>query len=129
MKFTDQTKLHDPNNYIYGNCIRACLASYFEIDIDSIPAFEDMKRGDWCDEVITWLSKRGFELHVYDQDPFKKQDRYMDYYFASGNSPRGNYGHLVIYRQGALVYDPHPDKTGIVGEPKAYWVLSKIWQS
>jgi hypothetical protein len=128
MKFINQTKLHDPDNYIHGNCMRACFASFFEIDIDSIPYFEDMKKGDWIHEVISWLSKKGFELDTYSQDPFK-QDRIIDYYFVSGDSPRGDYGHLVIYRQGVLVHDPHPDKKGIVGEPKAYWVLNKIWQS
>lgn len=35
-----QTILSDHTNNIYGNCLRACLASILEVDIDSISTFE-----------------------------------------------------------------------------------------
>lgn len=31
----------------------------------------------------------------------------------AGKSPRGDWDHCVVYQNGDMVHDPHPDKTGI----------------
>jgi hypothetical protein len=42
---------------------------------------------------------------------------------ASGQSPRGDFMHSVIYRGGSLVHDPHPDGAGLRGAPRDVIVL------
>jgi len=48
------------------------------------------------------------------------------YHEISGPSPRGNgVTHAVVGYDGQIVFDPHPDNTGLVGDP-AEWTYSYI---
>lgn len=40
-----------------GNCLQACLASIYNIPIDSIPMFQDMP-GVWLEELNAWSSSK-----------------------------------------------------------------------
>ena len=45
---------------------------------------------------------------------------------ASGPSPRAAVDHAVIWLNGQVVHDPHPDKTGLAGPPDRFWQLVPI---
>lgn len=109
----NQTKFHDPENGINGNCMAAALASILELPLSEVPEFEDMGMADptnkkWFSKFLDWLFDLGFELLVWNKHvPLK------GYYLASGMSKRG-YAHQVVYKNGFIIHDPHPDDTGII---------------
>jgi hypothetical protein len=51
-----------------------------------------------------------------------------EHYTVSGRSPRDSrIHHIVIYRDGEMVWDPHPDRTGITSvEDEYHWSLRPI---
>lgn len=103
-----QTKLHDPENGIRGNCLAACLSTVFHIPLDEVPAFEDMSRDTWLPRLRRWLLSIERTLLHFDEDP-----RCDFLYLANGKSPRGVY-HSVVYLRGELYHDPHPSQDGII---------------
>lgn len=105
-----QTKFGDAE----GNCFAACIASLMELDIADVPDFSQVKDKDnnpihWLDAVDKWLWDRGMRMIV------ALPEYYPDncYYMAWGKSPRG-FEHSVLYYNGEMKHDPHPDGTGIV---------------
>lgn len=110
-----QTKIHkvDPDGAIIerGNCYAACWASLLEVPLEEVPAFEDLPDdGSWWIETIKWLKDKGLVLHYFPSDE-APTDTYV---MACGPSPRGPWGHGVIYLDGKLVFDPHPSGEGLV---------------
>lgn len=89
-----QTKLHDPESGVRGNCLAAAIASVFELDLAEVPAFED---------------------HV--------QPAYDCIYIANGMSPRGLY-HSIVAQGGEMIHDPHPSRAGIERVKDAYLFLA-----
>jgi len=128
MKPVFQTKFGDG----VGNCLNACVASIFEIGINDIIDFNEYSAqlgnskynsvGLWH-----WAKENGYFLC----NSSKKEDipNYIQFYIATGNSPRGNLKHAVVFSGGKLVHDPHPDQTGVMGEPLYYWWFIKYdWE-
>jgi len=105
-----QTIFGKPN----GNCLAACVASIFEVDLEEVPNF-----GEWKSYWIDELRKYCIEKHnmyplilqpmTYDG---KEKVKYPGYYIASGPAARGLL-HSVILFDGKLAHDPHPDNSGI----------------
>lgn len=97
-----------------GNCWQTAIASILELDLDAVPHFVDIdERGgmNWWSFTVNWLWHRGLELYELDHHLYTNE-----YYLVSGKSPRGDYYHVVVYRNGRLVHDPHPDGTGVLTE-------------
>lgn len=117
MKPIKQTKLHDPPNQ-HGNCLRACYASVLEIPIDSIPEFEEMDEKSWWPAELKWANTLGLQLICFDGEY-----HFEGYYFLAGKSPRGDFNHIVVYENGQMVHDPHPDGTGIESVDNTYIFL------
>ncbi|WP_282638114.1 hypothetical protein [Sphingobacterium thalpophilum] len=63
-----------------------------------------------------WLKHKGYK-YVYGGD---REDYigFNGYYFVTGKSPRGDFNHIVIYKDGKMVHDPHPSGAGILTEEK-----------
>lgn len=105
MQPIDQTKFEAGR----GNCFQAVLASIFEIPIESIPYFQD--EDDWFATCEKWMLEC-FGLQpvilniVEDWNP-------IGYHEISGFSPRGNFKHSVVGRDGGIVHDPHPSREGL----------------
>lgn len=112
MKPVTQTILHTETTK--GNCLRAAIASILEIDIDDIPLFEEMG-ADWAPALDDWL----WEQYQLDLDFCDRALPPRGFSIAVGKSPRG-IGHAVVALQGVPVWDPHPDRSGIV-EIERYW--------
>jgi hypothetical protein len=120
----DQTKLHDPDNGVRGNCYAACIASLLELPLEDVPAFEDMynsgkEKWKWFGIFLKFLQGKGYEFHGTGK-PSQIRDPYFargvdGYVMAYGESPRDSkVTHAVIYKDGEMVHDPHPSRDGIV---------------
>lgn len=108
MRGIRQTRFGKPD----GNCLEACLASLFHFDIETIPHF--VAEDDWVGAMNDWLAfNLGIEV-VYTSDLEWVQGRD---HLISGMSPRGPFGHTCVGRDGSILFDPHPDETGLE-EPK-----------
>lgn len=123
-----QTILTDKAKGIHGNCLITAYASYMDVPAEECPQFQllyDVKypyEGFWDNVVEEWLKQMGYERTFFESDPYEKKE-YQDFYFAIGKSPRGN-SHIVIYKEGKIYHDPHPENNGI--EPTSFEILEKI---
>ena len=115
---TTQTILHDPENGINGNCLSAVLASLMHVDIADVPVFCD--EVSWVKDLNAWL--RQFGLAYVQCKNFQEQCEASGidgcYCEVFGDSPRrpGTL-HATVGVDGVMVFDPHPDRTGVVGDP------------
>jgi len=112
-----QTALSNPEKGIIGNCQYAAISSITEIAIEEFKGLEYLTEGRWFIPLVDILKKFNFE---YMGTLNKKEDilNYKDgvdgYYVVCGGSPRGfKSGHAVVYLNGGMVHDPHPEGTGI----------------
>lgn len=130
MKPVIQTKLSSQDGSVHGNCFRACLASIMEIDIDSIPAFEDMGN-EWHIPFMNFLFRNGYEFDGtgrfgddFHDENFLKYPGVDGYIIVGGTSPREwvTRGHAVIYKNGELVHDPYPGGGGVVEKQNFYMI-------
>lgn len=129
-----QTKFNTKEKGKYGNCMVSCYANYLELDIEDCPAFEELfdckkPNGFWWDAVLLWWESHGYLYYNSTNANDIPESVFNDYYFVSGISPRDpSIHHLVIYKQGKLFFDPHPDNTGIVEgtESSFEWVIKQV---
>jgi hypothetical protein len=111
-----QTVLHEEGTK--GNCLRASLASLFQINIDSIPAFELMQKNAWRNNLLQWLKDQGLTLLTFDGDV-----NLNTYYLGIGPSHRG-VKHCCIFKDGEIQHDPHPSNSGLLHITES-WVFQK----
>lgn len=93
-----------------------------EIDIDSIPAFEDMGTS-WHMPFLKFLNEQGYEFDGTGRFGDEFHDKYFleyegvdGYIITNGKSPRTyvTRGHSVIYKNGKMVHDPHSSGAGLL---------------
>jgi hypothetical protein len=127
-----QKKISTPDGLIHGSCFRTCLASILEIDVDLIPAFEDMGTS-WHDSFFNFLQEQNLELegtgrfgNKFHDDLFPTYEGIDGYIVTNGSSPREwvTRGHSVIYKNGVMVHDPHPSGEGLK-ELQDYWMIKR----
>jgi len=97
-----------------GNCFAACFASIFEIPLEEIPNFVDVKES-WWKGVVDWCAEHGVFPFPVDVEQSKKSGWGLPpgYTILSGKSPRGDWLHSVVARGGTVVHDPHPSCAGL----------------
>ena len=70
----------------------------------------------WHRNYIVYFAVRGWYLY---RDVYFPSDQ--EYVYAAGESPRSTedepLSHAVVWGDDGLVWDPHPSRKGIVGEP------------
>ena len=87
-----------------GNCLAACLASIFEVPIESIPEFaEDPWYNQFEEYMISTFGLQPAEIVIDQCDGWKPKG----FHLISGNSPRGDYKHAVVGKNGEPVHDPY----------------------
>jgi hypothetical protein len=104
-----------------GDCLRACIASIFELPIASVPHF--VAEDDWWGALNRWVEARGFALgtafmSVDDDDPTKLNGYpgAETIWIATVYSPRitrddGTPGlHAVVMQGKTIAWDPHPHR-------------------
>jgi hypothetical protein len=119
----DQQFLHDPEKGIKGDCFRASIASILELPIKEVPHFCADSEG-WHERLQEWLAKQGLcylEINNVRPNDFKMLDISNCYHTLVGPSPRfPDELHCVVGRNGEMVFDPHVDKRGLVGDPSKW---------
>lgn len=134
----DQTIIdHNPEKGIFGNCLQACVASLFELPLESVPHFACYPKEEWQLIFIDFIYEQGYVYEGWAPiEELNNPDCNVSvdgYKIMSGISPR-EYRHAVIYKDNALVHDPHPSKLGlkeVLGFHmirKADKVLSNPWR-
>lgn len=110
-----QTKMHTDG--VTGNCWPTAIACILECRIDQVPNIEELfsvPEMPWYWILKEWLNFKGYEY--IDNLPKEFYSTYTGYYFVTGKSPRGDFNHIVIYKDGKMVHDPHPSGDGILTE-------------
>ena len=117
MKPVDQTIAHDPANGRYGDCMRAMIASLFELGIEEVPHFFE----DGCDastfnsRINSWLRPMNLgylPIGVVTVDALQAIGLNGLHHELSGQASRGVL-HACAALDGQVVHDPHPTKTGL----------------
>jgi len=98
-----------------GNCYAASIASLFEIPLEEVPNFCWDK--NWPNNRDEWLKERGFACisfevtkESYSTWLFDLTNRFKNVmHLAAVESPRGPWLHSVVFQNGKLIHDPHPD--------------------
>lgn len=107
-----------------GNCIAACVASILELEGVELPSLA--RENDWLEALNRWLRQLGQPWRAVCFYPSPAQLHYTMLpgvlLCAGGKGPRGH-GHMVVWRDGAVVHDPHPEGGGLVGPVEDVLVL------
>jgi len=105
-----------------GDCVRACVASLLECNIEFIPNFMGNSNEGYAQAVKKWGDKLGIivlDIATDNVDIFQGI-----HVMAFGKSPNfEDCQHAVIYCDGELSHDPSPSKKGLLGDPLGYTVF------
>lgn len=110
-----------------GDCMAASIASVLELPLSSVPNFVAIGRtqhpdqpnpltdsqSDWWYYLRDWLAPRGFMFFEFPADAHPAILSALGYHLIAGDSPRGDWKHVVVGYRGNVVHDPHPDRTGL----------------
>lgn len=109
-RFVDQSKFGAEE----GDCLNAALASMLCVPLADVPDFTKAGPTEdcWFAALRDWLASRGWGLLSVKADPHVLSQRPMGLLMVGGTSPRGLF-HQTIWRDGAMVHDPHPSRSGI----------------
>jgi hypothetical protein len=105
-----------------GNCFEACLASLLEMPIDDVVKIPDGEARNWFRLVNEWLSTLGLFFIEFTADD--ETTKYWGYHIIIGSSSGSRLErHAVVGYNGEMVFDPHPDRSGLVGDDLTYGFL------
>lgn len=122
----DQEFVHAPEIGQFGDCQRAVIASLLDLPISAVPHFLKEAQGDpsiYWEKLQAFVRSYGF---AYLTVPARAGSVFFGevgdvYHEISGPSPRGNgVNHAVVGCNGEVVFDPHPSRAGLAGDP-ATW--------
>jgi hypothetical protein len=106
-----------------GDCVAACVASVLEIPLAEVPNFR-LASAPWT-ALQEWLAGRNLFAIKVVADRMLFHPMPMTFCILTGRSPRRDIGHAVVGQQTEcdwhVVHDPHPDRSGLKGEPE--WVI------
>jgi len=126
---------HDPDNNIYGDCWRTCIACLLNVEPDTIPHFynKDCQDPQQAQHEMNRFLEASYgvkEISIpFDgasldavQSNFKERNDNL-YYMLTGTSANGT-NHCVICYNGEIIHDPALDNSGIVGpcDDGFYWI-------
>lgn len=120
----DQEFIYIPNEQ-YGDCQRACIASLLDLPISEVPHFlreSEGKAAVFWRSIIDFVEARGFE-YLCSLPKFMPEhaEAMGGYHIIAGPSPRGmGIFHAVVGLNGEIVFDPHPSKAGLAGDPSEW---------
>ena len=115
----DQEFTHRPEIGQSGDCARAVLASLMDLPISEVPHFAQLAQqdGSFYDRINAFLESHGYEMLWHVTPIYYLKEGVEIYHYMSGPSPRGNgIWHAVVGCNGEIVFDPHPEKTGLAGD-------------
>ena len=112
-----QTRFGKPEGNCYAACIASILGRPLE-EFDHRPERHDPN--GFTESWSAFMATKGYALLEVDVEKHGVIAHTDLHYIASGPSPRGEFEHAVVYRNGELVHDPHPSRSGL---PKVTWVI------
>ena len=105
MREVTQSILHGDPSGRPGNCLQAAVASLLELPLDGVPHF--IERDDWLEWFVDFCTARGYR-------PLQRPPTaHVAYGMAWGPSVRG-VRHAVVWVDGAMAWDPHPTRAGLL---------------
>lgn len=134
MRPQKQANRHRPDEGLYGDCHRTCLAMLLDMDKFDIPNFGELHPDDseaFNIAVEEWLMVRGFRtISIPFQAPPEDVLNFMRVvnpgrYYILGGKSRTGVNHSVIGLNDRIIADPSLTDAGIVGpcEPDGHtWV-------
>jgi hypothetical protein len=96
----------------YGNCQQAAMASILDLPLSDVidTTSDEVRDNGFWPPIYEWLADRGLKMiSVAPKDERLKGN----YSIGVGPSPRGNFYHAVICKNGRMVFDPHPSDDGV----------------
>lgn len=117
-----QRNQHDPDNGVFGDCFRTCLACLLDLTPGEVPHFHDQNPGAdvaWA-KMEKWLAGRGLAMirvayATADIEVILKLQANLNpgiFYLLGGRTP-GGVEHIVIAKDGAIHHDPALGEGGI----------------
>jgi len=107
--------VHNPP-HATGDCLRACVASIFDLPPEEVPHFVDGEYrpigepgwSPWWIQLQAWLHERGFGLFfALIQEPEKHWGELnMDFHYVLGGYAKSGLPHSVVARGREIVHDP-----------------------
>lgn len=134
-----QAFLHNPAEGTFGDCVRTCLASILDLERDTVPNFAEEH---WENAVgfraamHEWLTTQGLRMIELPYQGEAGLGLLLDHLnmvapdmnvLLSGCSKNGT-NHMVIARNGEIVWDTSIDASGIVGpcDDGYFWITFLI---
>lgn len=100
-----QSILHGDPSGRPGDCLRAATASLLELPLADVPHF--VEHEDWLERFADFCAEHGYR-------PLQRcPDADVAYGMAWGPSERG-VRHAVCWVDGAIAWDPHPTRAGLL---------------
>lgn len=93
-----------------GNCHSACIAMLLGLSIDDVPNFNDS--ADYNGALQAFLRDRGYTMLTFPISATELRVFQKGFAIIGGMSPRGHL-HAVLYKDGELWHDPHPERGGV----------------
>lgn len=125
---------HDPDNGVFGDCFRACVASIIELPAEQVPHFfhdgqeppqapkDEPGRPGW-ERLNEFLATLPVPLHslglalesasAYCAWMDSLRDNFDLHYILGGYTERET-SHAVVGHRGRIVHDPHPSRAGLL---------------
>jgi len=129
---------HEHSPEMPGDCLRACVAAILGLERDDVPHFAryglddpEPDHGGWWFALVGFcdLLDPSYRVQEVEPDdlpaPSSSRADLFGMYLAGGKSPRGGVSHVVVARGGQTIWDPHPSRAGIDGEPTYAFVLTQ----
>lgn len=101
-----------------GDCLRACVASVLDLDLDDVPHFvqyiehPEGSKNIWYWALVGFCAAYGWKVDYVEKGDETPAPR--GWTFIDGKSPRGH-SHVVVGHDGTMVHDPHPSGAGLMG--------------
>ncbi len=106
-RWVKQTRTHDLDSGVRGDCARADVASLLALSLEAVPDFDTSDALAYHNGLEGFFASLGYELYRIDRDV-----AFDSLHLAAGPSPRG-VSHMVVRRGSEIVHDPHPQGGGI----------------